>query len=318
MLGANKKKSNRCSKKRFFYIKDIDSHYIIQLFCLLQIKIKHKPFFKYSEVNEYGLNNKERNPKVIVTLTSFPDRIPTLHKTITTLLKQTFKPDKLILWLADSQFPNKENDLTQELLNLKQYGLEIRWCEDLRSYKKLIPTLQEYPNDILVTADDDIYYPADWLESLYRTYEKNPNCIITRRFSEIFNENGNFKVTPINNPYEKYSLKSSYLYQQVGCGGCLYPPNSLHKDILDIEAIKTLIPTHDDIYFWAMSVLNHKKIAIVTDYNTNVECVEDTQQFGLCKKNKENGAGMNSAVAYERILAKYPECMKIIEEEENA
>jgi hypothetical protein len=72
---------------------------------------------------------------------------------------QTYKPDKIILWLAKSQFPNKENDLPIKVTELVNYGLSIMWVDkDIKSYKKLIPTLKLYPNDIIITADDDLYY----------------------------------------------------------------------------------------------------------------------------------------------------------------
>ncbi|MCQ2744694.1 MAG: glycosyltransferase family 8 protein, partial [bacterium] len=118
--------------KRFLFFKDIDSHYVIQLLCLIQLKFKHKVKFKYKNVTEYGLTVNKRHPQLIVSLTSFPERIDKIDKTINTLLNQTIKPDKLILWLAYEQFPNRENDLPENLLKLKNYGLEIMWCEDLK------------------------------------------------------------------------------------------------------------------------------------------------------------------------------------------
>ena len=104
---------------------------------------------------EKGVNETKREYKVIVSLTTFPARINFVHKTISALLNQTFKPDSVVLWLAEEQFPDKK--IPETLLNLQKYGLEVRWCEDIRSFKKLVPSLREFPNDIIVTADDDIF-----------------------------------------------------------------------------------------------------------------------------------------------------------------
>lgn len=307
----NKNKENKVlknSKKNFFYFKDLDGHYIIQLLCLISIKIKHKPNFKYREATEYGLTTEKRNVKLIVSLTSFPQRIGSIHKTINTILDQTVKPDEVILWLAEKQFPNKEMDLPKELLKLRDLGLTIDWCEDLRSYKKLIPTLRKYPNDIIVTADDDVYYQEDWLESLYNSYLKDPQNIHTRRICVISFDGNNFKVSPINNPDFSKNIPTGFLNQQVGCGGVLYPPNSLHKDIYNVDLIKSLIPTHDDVYFWAMATLNDTKVALVKGYDTNAECVENTQQFGLCKQNKSDSTtGIDGNTAFARVFKQYPE-----------
>jgi hypothetical protein len=35
-------------------------------------------------------------------------------------------------------------------------GLEIRTCRDLRSVKKLVPALEEFPRAFIATADDDL------------------------------------------------------------------------------------------------------------------------------------------------------------------
>ncbi|WP_416861963.1 hypothetical protein, partial [Helicobacter ganmani] len=108
---------------------------------------------------------------LIASLTSYPLRIPTLHYTLYSLLTQTLKPHKLILWLSKEEFPNKEQDLPSSVLDFTNHGLEIKWCEkNIKSYKKLIPTLQDYLNAIIVTCDDDVIYPKNWLSKLYNAY----------------------------------------------------------------------------------------------------------------------------------------------------
>ncbi len=69
-------------------------------------------------------------------------------------------------------------------------GLTIDWCEDIKSYKKLIPTLKKYPDAIIVTADDDLIYDNKWLEQLYNAAQIFENidcdaidtCLIDGRF----------------------------------------------------------------------------------------------------------------------------------------
>lgn len=110
---------------------------------------------------------QRKPPELIVSLTSFPPRIKTVHKTIETLQDQTYQADRIILWLAEEEFPEKEKELPRELLALRDKGLEIRWCNNIYSYKKLVPTIKLYPNAIIVTADDDLYYSNEWLKRLY-------------------------------------------------------------------------------------------------------------------------------------------------------
>ena len=121
--------------------------------------------------NGLVVTNEKRVPQIIVSLTSYPDRIYDIHYCLYSLLNQNFKPDKLILWLSKEEFPKLDENLPSRILKLKKHGLEIKWTEkNFRSYNKLIHSLKEYPNEIIVTADDDIFYPGDWLESLYENY----------------------------------------------------------------------------------------------------------------------------------------------------
>ena len=298
--------------KQFLFFKNLDAHYYIEIFKSIKIAIKNNKKFDYKKVCEYGLTKEKRQTQIIVSLTSFPQRINTVELTVNTLLNQTVKPDRLILWLSENQFPNKEEDLPSSLVNLKQYGLEIRWCEDIKSYKKLIPALREFPNDIIVTADDDLYYQRDWLESLYNEYKKNPNFIYTRRACGVNIKNNTISIKP---HYANNNYKPTYLNQLMGGEGTLYQPNSLHHDVLNTEQIKSLIPTHDDIYFWTMALLKRTKICLVKNKDVNLYTVENSQNYGLCKQNKKNEVGMSPKEAFTRIFVKYPNVFELIEEE---
>lgn len=308
------------SKKGLIDIRFLDNHYFINLFGLtIRIKSKKKQYIQYRELSEFGLNKDEqRNTKITVSLTSFPERIPTLHYTIESLLTQSVKPDRLILWLAEEQFPNKENDLPNSLTNLKQYGLEIKWCEDLKSYKKLVPTISECPNDIIITFDDDIYYDEKVVEDLYSGYLKNPNAITTiRAFRVKFNKSNKLSFFSSNEiiwNWRKYQNPSLY-NTIIGCGGVLYPPNCLYSDILNKSKFQEILPTQDDIFFWGMTVLNHTPVQIVNGYSTTLDIIENTQNSGLCKINIKKGKGLSGNQSLEQLLKAYPQIISILKGE---
>ena len=48
---------------------------------------------------------------LIISLTSYPERIEFVHLAIKSLLNQAILPSKIILWLAESEFPNREKNL---------------------------------------------------------------------------------------------------------------------------------------------------------------------------------------------------------------
>ncbi len=217
-------------------------------------------------------------PQLIVSLTSFPFRIPTLHITINSLLNQTMKPDKIILQLSEDEFPNKEGDLPENLLSLREKGLIINWNKgNTRSYKKLIPTLKQYPNDIIITVDDDFIYDKNLIKLLWKAYEKNPklvHCHRTTKFS--LKKDGSFKVKGI-----KWYKKPSFANKLVGCGGVLYPSNVLYKDITDENLFTTLAPTNDDIWFWLMAVMNGTKINVIDKNISRPKEINETKD-GPC------------------------------------
>ena len=298
----------------FIKFKNIDSHYIISFFGLT-IKIKHKnPKIKDAKLSLPCLNTNPRTPKIILSLTTFPDRINSVSKTIKTLLNQTLKPDKVILWLASEQFQKKEQELPGDLLELKNFGLDIKWCEDIKSYKKLIPSLIEFPNDIIITFDDDIYYPFDTVEKLYNSYLKNPDCIHTNRAKRFYIKNNTICAKKMSEVYWTKYQDISYKNAQTGCGGVLYPPKSLNPNVLNKQEFMSLIPTHDDIWFWLNAILNNTKIKVVSSYDISLITIEDTQKYGLSKINNKN-KGLNALAAARLVSQKYNEIIDRLKKE---
>ncbi len=258
-----------------------------------------------------GITSNKRKVKIIVSLTSFPARIDIVDITVKSLLMQSLKPDKIILWLAKEQFPSKEGGLPDKLLALKKYGLIINWCSDIKSYKKLIPTLRKYPEDIIVTADDDVYYERHWLRRLYLAYLKAPSYVHCHRITKFYMKDNQFKMK--KGEFEIYPFPS-YLHKLTGVGGVLYPPHILNPEVLDEEKCRKLAPTNDDIWFWLMAVLNGVKINVVKNNIPRIEAVKGTQE-GECL-NKINDSGDELLWKdFHRMLVAYPQLDDILRNE---
>ena len=296
------------------FVRYFDGHIIINLFGLL-IRIKKNCKPRVIDLSESGVASCKREVPIIVSLTSFPERINTVIKTLKTLLTQTMKPDMVLLWLAPEQFPNREDDLPEELLELKKYGLTIDWYKDIRSYKKIIPTLKKYPEAIIITTDDDIYYAPDTVETLYNSYLEHKDEIQAHRCDVLRVEGGKILWAKTRELYlDKNRGKSSFKNRLTGYGAVLYPPGCFYKDVCDEDLIKKLLPTHDDIWLWAMAVLNGVKTRLVKGYSESIDYVENSQEYGLCKINKK-GVGISLEEAYDTITKKYPQLLEILENE---
>ena len=297
------------------FLQYFDGHIVINLFGIL-IRIKKNCRKRHIEVNEYGITKDKREQKLIVSLTSFPQRINIVIKTIKTLLNQTIKPDEIVLWLAPEQFPNKDADLPEELSALKNFGLTIDWYKDIRSYKKIIPALKKYPDAVIITVDDDIYYAPDTIETLYRSYLNHPDEIHAHRCDWLkVSEDKKITWEKTRELYlDRHRGQASFHNRLTGYGGVIYPPGCFYQDVCNEELIKKLLPTHDDIWLWAMTVLKGYKTRLVKGYSESIDYVEASQEYGLCKINKK-GVGTSLEEAYEIILKQYPEILDILEDE---
>lgn len=243
--------------------------------------------------------------KLIGSLTTYPARIDGISATIESILNQTQKLDELVLWLVKDEF-NNNLETPEKLKELVKKGLTIKWCdENYKSYNKLIFALKEYPNDIIITFDDDIIYNKDCVRLLYEGYKEKPNCIQCHRALRIVCKND--KVLPYKDwvwGIKSKNTKPSYINFFTGVSGVLYPPKSLHKDVFNTELFKKICPNEDDMWFWAMAVLNNTKINVVKNNLTKlVFNLKSSQEFALSNSN----VGLEGNIEqFNNILKKYP------------
>ena len=189
--------------------------------------------------------------KLVISLTSYPGRYETLHMTIKSLLDQTVKADRVILWVAHEHAA----ELPDNVLALQDDRFTVGTWDDIRSFKKIIPTLKTYPDAITVICDDDTYYPETWLEQLVEAYNpEEPSIVCHRAHRLTYTDDGNLA------PYRRwrrairsrYSLRPRMDLLPTGNGGVLYPPGSLPPQTTDLELIRELSATSDDVWLFFM------------------------------------------------------------------
>lgn len=235
-----------------------------------------------------GINTEPREEKYIVSLTSFPARINDIWISIETVMRQTFKPDMIILWLADEQFPDRK--LPQSLLDLEKRGLTIRFCENLRSHTKYYFTFKEYPDATVITVDDDCYYPKDILENLVKMHKKYPEAICANRAHKITFTADN-KLKPYRKWIHNYKgiLSPDRLLVATGVSGVLYPPHSLSETIFDKEVFKKICFFADDLWLKVNTDLKGTQVVTTTKFNKDLVAVSKTQNERLVSQNSFGG-----------------------------
>ena len=186
--------------------------------------------------------------ELVASLTSYPARFGTLHLTLGCLLDQTVRPDRVVLWLAHGD----ASALPDAVRALERRGLEIRECDDFRSHKKLVPSVVAFPSAYIVTADDDLYYPPDWLETLVSAVDPESRTIACHRVIRP-HRLPNGELAPFNDwewdvQDERSRSASDDILLESGAGA-LFPPGSLDPIIIDSATFMRLSPTSDDLWF---------------------------------------------------------------------
>ena len=240
---------------------------------------------------DYDTMKKLVTRKLIVSLTSYPARIAGVADVVSSIWNQSCRPDEVVLWLAEDQFPGKDRDLPDRIRNMKDNNqITIRWCDDLKPHKKYFYALQEYNRDVVITIDDDVIYADNILENLWDSYVQYPEAVsATRAHIAVVDDDG--RILPYNCWIKE---ESSCLYKPsmelfaTGVGGVLYPPDLFKKEFFDKQAIMDTCLLADDIWLKAMEAMSGVPLVVAMPFKT-LRFVPGSQEGGLYHQNEKSG-----------------------------
>ena len=258
------------------------------------------------------LNTETREKKIIATLTTYPARINCVHLAIKSIMLQTYKPDRIILWLADSQFPDRK--LPEELTELEEYGLEILWMHDLHSNKKFFyPVLNQQKDELVITFDDDIIYSKKTIERLINKHNEYPECMVCER-AQAYDSTNPYQPGRWITISDKGVKAPSYSLNPSPGGGCLIPYGLFWKDVCDEEKINTLAHHHDDVWFMFMCVQNGSKIIKTRKFHKTFSVITDSQIEQIAMDNVQNNSNLQ---VVKKLSEVYPAAWKRITTDSN-
>lgn len=254
-------------------------------------------------------NDENTKTQIIVSLTSFPAAIRFVLPAVKSILAGTELPDRIVLYLTYSQFGGEEG-IPQDLRDLARENpiFEIRnYDSEIRSYRKLIPALKDFPEAIIVTIDDDVDYSPFMLSSLLRLHRRFPDRILAHRAKRILPDKPYCKWPKLRWYHfliNKFKIRPDII--QTGIGGVLYPPHSLKTDMLDERKFTKLAPTTDDLWFWAAAVANGTTVMPVPfGPHNKPKGLGKPQAIALKSVNFKSGTDRNYA-AFKAIINEYP------------
>lgn len=237
-----------------------------------------------------GINRNKREQDIIVSLTTYPKRLGTVWIVLKIMLSQTYKPDKILLYLAEEEFPGRV--LPDWADAYRKAGVEFIFCSDLKPHKKYYYAMKEYPEAVIITLDDDLLYDGDIIEVLMKSYLQFPHVISAMCTYEItFDEAGH--VLPYNQWNEncsQYIGKLTMRLLATSGAGTLFPPRSLHQEVFNEKNIKESCLRADDLWLKVMAVLQGTPV-VLTEAARPFDYIDGTQETALWRSNvskKEN------------------------------
>jgi cellulose synthase/poly-beta-1,6-N-acetylglucosamine synthase-like glycosyltransferase len=152
---------------------------------LLPIIRKHRRQVRF--IRETLANGrKSDDPRVIVSLSTVPDRIDNLGPTIRSLLKQTRPPDEIVLAIPEFSIREQRPYVVPKYISRLPRVRVLRCPEDWGPATKFIGAIQDElaagrENTLIMVVDDDRLYPRDALETYLYYSEQLPNAALCFR-----------------------------------------------------------------------------------------------------------------------------------------
>lgn len=267
------------------------------------------------QLNDYLLHSCESgvtdthycDHEIIVSLTTYEPRLYETYLAIESIMQQTVKANRIILWLPDSL---KTTTLPNTLQLQMKRGLEVRYCKDIRSYKKLIPALRSYPDDAIITIDDDAIYHIDLIEKLVNSYIKDPQFIYFNRGRRINLQDG--KLLPYLGWKKCFDMEASVLNFPTGVGGILYPPHIFSDEVFNESVFMNICPFSDDIWFKAMALYNNKLCKKVYTHNRTGNDYLENLSVQNCALHHINHGQQQNDIQLKDVFEKYDLYEKLI------
>ena len=241
------------------------------------------------------LPNNQNIIRLVVSLTSYGKRVTdALPYTLYSLLHQNILPYRIAVYLDEDHW--SEANLPTVLKEFQRMGVEFYYVEDLRSYKKLIPALPMFPDNPILTVDDDVYYHEDFIESFLEGYEESDKRTVLGTEGRIVTYCDE-KLLPYTQWISCHDGDMSQPVSFYGEGGCLYPPHVFDDEILNKDVFQRLAPTADDLWFWVMEQRCGVKTQLLPNFRTKL--------YTSVNRIEEYNIGRQSTLTYQNdILGK--------------
>jgi hypothetical protein len=188
--------------------------------------------------------------RVIVSLSTVPDRINNLSPTIRSLLKQTRPPDEIVLAIPEFSVREQRPYVVPKYISRLPRVRVLHCAEDWGPATKFIGAIQDElaagrKNTLIMVVDDDRLYPRDALETYLYYSEQLPNAALCFRGAAMpstldWDDAKMIRASEVREPRPVAVI--------TGCGSYLIQPRFFDKSLWDYSVAPQIAFDIDDIW----------------------------------------------------------------------
>ncbi len=203
---------------------------------------------------------KSDDPRVIVSLSTLPDRIKNLRPTIRSLLKQTRPPDEIVLAIPEFSIRERRAYVVPKYISRLPRVRVLRCREDWGPATKFIAAIQDElaagrENTLIMVVDDDRLYPRDALETYLYYSERLPNAALCFRGAAMpstldWDDARMIHARDLREPRPVAVI--------TGCGSYLVRPRFFDRSLWDYSGAPSVAFYIDDI--WISACLSRRGV----------------------------------------------------------
>lgn len=224
---------------------------------------------------------------VIVSMTTHGRRIRSAFLALESIAAGNDRPRRMILWLSE---PEASAQLPSSLRRLQRRGLEIIACPDYGPHKKYFPYVQLGQDDRpLVTADDDVFYPRDWLRGLVRVSHRYPEAVVCHRAHFVSMKEDRTGIAPYATWAPCATSDGSALVFPTGVSGVLYPASVLKRLRQLGDRFLRDAPRADDVWLHACAIGSGHRVRQVSHTGRDFMATAGSGKSGLYGENVREG-----------------------------
>jgi len=267
----------------------------------------HVPFSDGFVRKHMALPRCDTPERVVISLTTIPDRLDHIRPALHSLLDQSRRPDRIVLNLPEvSRRQQQGYDVPGYLKQLS--CIEIHRCDrDWGPATKFMPTLQTEtdPDTIIIVIDDDQIYPRNMVEDFVEHAKKLPKAALCSRGHAIpagmvHTRRDTIYGTDITEPRPVEIIQ--------GSAGFLVRPRFFSEEIFDYESGPPEAFFNDDIWLAGHFAGRRVERFVVPFGNCYSRISTWSAKRTLSLNEGENSDNRNTEVLYRHFADRWTIC----------